>query len=207
MLLVATAGALGSFIRTLSTIAQQFATRSLGSSWIWRYFGRIPIDAGLALLCYCVVRAAVAPSLANNQPLNSFGICSFGILTGLFGPPIIGKLREFGDDFFRTAPGKGDDERRDAPTRPVPAIFKIEPAELELSNEAVWIILRGASFIPGIVALVNDRSSQTVCLDESELRFLLEPTVTAGALSIRTELPPPDKTRSNTIRLRVKDVK
>jgi hypothetical protein len=203
--LVAVAGAIGSFLNAVGRLAQYLVTRSFKASWIWLYFARVPLDAGLAVMCYCALRAFLAPALPGKEVPNSFGICGFGALVGFFGGPMIEKLRDAADDVFRTAPGMGDDARSDGLSQPQPAIFESSPAELLATTESVWITLRGSSLVPGTTALIAGQARRTAYVDETELRVLLGPgdTSTGDTISIEAELPPPGKARSNAIAIPV----
>lgn len=197
--IVAVSGAIGSFLNSARQFTVYLATRSLKSSWIWLYFARVPLDAGLAVICYCLLRASVAPSPSGRQVVNSFGVFAIGVLTGLFGRPVLDKLRDTADEILRTAPGTGDDERSDRLSRPLPAIFESSPAELHSTTESVWIALYGSALVPGATALLGGEARRTAYIDETELRVLLAPgdASKAGTLVIEAELPPPARTRSN----------
>lgn len=155
-----------------------------------------------SLWCAIVFSARPRSLRSRAQPSSATSFfCGFGVLTGLFGASVLEKLRDVADDVFRTAPGTGDAARRDALSRPEPAIFESSPAELHATAETPWITLRGAAFVPGATVLIGGKARRTAYLDHIEPRVLLElgDASTAGTIQVCVELPPPERIRSNTI--------
>ena len=89
---VATAGALGSLIHTITSFGDYVGNRELAQSWVWYLILRTPVGIALALLFCITLRAGlIAPSLpedfATTHPLsllNPYGFAAIGALAGMF---------------------------------------------------------------------------------------------------------------------------
>jgi hypothetical protein len=193
LVLVAVSGALGSLLKASASLAVYLTTRATRSTWIWLSFARIPVAAGLALVCYSILRAALIPSL-SVQALNTFGISAVSILIGFYSGDLVESLGMLADNLLQSA----------AFSRLAPAIFEASPPELHPSEEAVWVVLLGSGFTPGATALVDHHAKRTVYIDSNELRVLIEPSdFDSNSLSIYVESPPPANLVSNIFTIRI----
>ena len=205
ILLVATSAALGSYVQVVSSLVQHIANRSFSTSWVLWYFLRMPLGMAVAIILYFALRAGFLPGPPAYGELNVFGITALAGLVGMFSRPIVDKLREFFDDLFLTAPGFGDDARRDKMNTARPIVHEISPARLPSGGDDMRVIVRGARFIDGSAVTVNDQARPTVFVDSYELHGYLgsDNLARPGKLLVAVELPPPVSTRSNTTTLDV----
>lgn len=113
ILLVLLAGAIGSSLHAATSFATYVGNRSFVQSWYLWYAMRPFVGALLALVVYFVVRGGFLPLVTDGGDVdaNPFGIAALSGLVGMFSKQATDKLREVFDNLFRTAEGRGDDER------------------------------------------------------------------------------------------------
>jgi hypothetical protein len=205
ILLVAISAALGSYVQVVSSLVQHLANRSFSTSWVVWYFLRMPLGSAVAIILYFAFRAGFLPGRPAYGELNVFGITALSGLVGLFSRPIVDKLRKFFDDFFLTAPGFGDEARRDKMNAAPPIVLEISPARLPSGGDDMRVIVRGVRFVDGSAVMVNGQARPTVFVDSYELHGYLgsDDLASPSRLVVAVELPPPVSTRSNTATLDV----
>lgn len=136
LLIVAVAGALGSYIHLATSFADYVGNRQLVWSWGWWYALRPFIGMALALLVYFLIRGGlVLPSGNGNvATLSPYGVAAIAGMAGMFSKQATDKLKEVFENLFRT---QNPPERRDelkAPERS--AIQTTQPAREARSVEA-----------------------------------------------------------------------
>jgi hypothetical protein len=205
ILLVAISAALGSYAQVAISLVQHIANRSFSTSWLPWYFLHMPLGMAVAIILYFAFRAGFLPGRPADGELNVFGIMALAGLVGVFSRQILDKLREFFDDLFLTAPGFGDDARRDKMNAAPPVVLEISPARLPSGGDDMRVIVRGARFVDGSAVTVNDQARPTVFVDSYELHGYLNSADLArpGKLLVGVALPAPVSTRSNTTTLDV----
>jgi hypothetical protein len=209
VLLVATAGALGSFVHTATSFATYVGNRSLVTSWVWWYLLRTPIGVTLALLFYFVVRGGLISAGAGGENLSPFGVAAVAGMVGMFSKQATDKLRELFDNLFRTAPGHGDAERRDkveeTPENPAPTVSSIAPATLTPGGGEAPVEVLGSEFVEGSVVQVNGGDRPTEYIDATRLRATLPATDRAaqGVLKVIVFNPPPGGGSSGELTLTI----
>jgi hypothetical protein len=124
----------------------------------------------------------------------------------MFSKQATDKLSEVFNTLFRTAPGGGDDQRKDAldSSATAPVIKVIEPATLEPGANPAVVTLRGSGFGASSVVKVGD-SDRAAVFKDGELRVTLLPADVAseGSLNLIVINPPPGGGRSAPYALRI----
>ena len=157
ILLVLLVGGLGSFIHASTSFATFVGNRSFISSWLWWYLFRPFIGMAIALILYFVVRAGlVFLTTEQNISINPFGAAAIAGLSGMFSKQATDKLRDIFDNLFKTASGKGDEQRADKllEMRPVEDIMveksrmsfyqlKQDESESDVKIEKLYKMLKG----------------------------------------------------------------
>jgi hypothetical protein len=162
IVLVIVASALGSYVHTATSFADYVGNGRLMLSWLWWYILRIFVGVALALLFYFAVRGGFFASQAANSSVNPFGIAALSGLVGLFSKQATDKLREVFDTLFRTAPGQGDEQRRDSIGNPRPKVVGVEPPIITAGSETATIQLRGEGFVPESQVRISQFGSDIV---------------------------------------------
>ena len=101
ILIVAVAGALGSYVHSATSFVTFAGNRRLFTSWTWWYLLRPLIGSALALIFYFAVRGAFFSLSANTQDLNVFGVAALGGMVGMFSKEATDKLHELFKDLFK----------------------------------------------------------------------------------------------------------
>lgn len=109
LLLVISAGALGSYIHAIRSLADFIGNRSLIASWFWFYVTKPFVGMAMALLFYSAVRGGfVAGSPADVKSVNPFGVFALAGMVGMFADKAGQKLAEIFEALFKSA-----DQRKD----------------------------------------------------------------------------------------------
>jgi hypothetical protein len=205
LLLVIVASAIGSFIHAATSFATYVGNGDLGLSWFWWYLLRIFIGIALALLFYFAVRGGFFAQDATSAEVNPYGIAALAGLTGLFSKQATDKLREVFDTLFRTAPGTGDEERKDKLSNPVPTLEELEPSTLPSGEASHQIRVTGTGFIEAALVRVDgiDRPTRFVSATELDATLGAEDLGSVGELEVTVFNPPPGGGTSNPLRLTV----
>jgi hypothetical protein len=109
LLLVIFAGALGSYLHAIMSLADYIGNRDLKASWFWWYVSRPFLGMAMALVFYAVVRGGfLAGTPADANVVNPFGVLAIGALVGMFSDKAAMKLKDVFDVVFTAK-----DERKD----------------------------------------------------------------------------------------------
>lgn len=103
ILLVMSAGVLGSFVHAATSFTGYVGNRQLRQSWLWWYLLRPFIGFSLALIFYVAVRAGFFTASDGAENVNVFGVVAIGALAGMFSKQATDKLKEMFDTLFKTA--------------------------------------------------------------------------------------------------------
>ncbi len=204
--IVVIAGALGSYIHTVTSFATFVGNRTFSGTWIWWCLLRPPIGVSLALLFYFAVRGGFLSSGAVGSDVSPYGVAALAGLVGMFSKQAADKLRETFDNLFRTAKGQGDDQRRDKLHDSQPTITALDPASLPAAGAEASVTVKGRNFSEAAVVAVNGVARPTEFRSEAELLVRLRPEETAspGTLDIAVKAGPSSAERSNTVQLEVR---
>ena len=102
LILVITAGALGSLIHALRSAYWYVGNRNLVRSWIPKYLLLPFCGAILAVLFYFVVRGGFFSPGTGSTHTSPFGFCAFACLVGLFSEQAVLKLKQVAETVFMT---------------------------------------------------------------------------------------------------------
>lgn len=108
LILVMTAGALGSLVHALRSAYWYVGNRNLVRSWIPKYLLLPFCGSILAVLFYFVVRGGFFSPQANSMHTSQYGFCALACMVGLFSEQAVLKLKQVADTVFMTTE-KGKD--------------------------------------------------------------------------------------------------
>lgn len=108
ILIIALAGALGSLIRVLRSVAWYIGNDALQWSWIVQYIVSPFAGSLLGLVFYFVIRGGFFSLQASPQQTNIFGFVALAGLVGMFTEQAVERLRIVFDSLLAPAPaGRG----------------------------------------------------------------------------------------------------
>jgi len=175
------------------------------------------IGVALALLFYFAVRGSLlsASGSAATQAVNPYGIAALAGLVGLFSKQATDKLREVFETAFRTAPGYGDDQRRDKATNPRPHLSGVTPPRVQRGTPDTELTVQGQGFIATSAAEVRrigadppvtvPRTVTVVSATELKIQLKAADLIDVGEIEIAVVNPEPGGGSSNPIRLEIHD--
>jgi hypothetical protein len=205
LVLVMVTGALGSFVHTATSFSDFVGNQKLSTNWVWWYVLRPFIGMALAAIFYVAIRAGFLSGGGQPNTINLFGLTAVAGMVGMFSKQATDKLSEVFNTLFRTAPGGGDEQRKDGLDSAAPVIKSIEPAVLAPGTTPAVVTLRGSGFSTSSVARIRDSDRATVFKSSSELSVtLLSSDVSdVGSLDLIVFTPPPGGGRSSAMSLRI----
>ena len=178
-LLVLFAGALGSIIHTLQSLADFLGNRTLTGSWFWWYVTRPFLGMAIAFVVYAVLRAGfLTGTPADVRVVNPFGAIAVAALVGTFSDKALLKLAEIFETLFRA-----DDKRGGKLAAPV--IDKLEPAFVQQGSAGIELIIKGERLAKVNAVKVGDQERQPKRVGEGEVVIDL----TAADLRAKAKVP------------------
>jgi hypothetical protein len=102
LILVMTAGALGSLIHALRSAYWYVGNRNLVRSWVPKYLLLPFCGAILAVLFYFVVRGGFFSPRTTSMHTSPYGFCALACLVGLFSEQAVLKLKQVAETVFMT---------------------------------------------------------------------------------------------------------
>jgi hypothetical protein len=102
LILVMTAGALGSLIHALRSAYWYVGNRNLVLSWVPKYLLLPFCGAILAVLFYFVVRGGFFSPRTTSMHTSPYGFCALACLVGLFSEQAVLKLKQVAETVFMT---------------------------------------------------------------------------------------------------------
>lgn len=102
LLLVAVAGALGSYIHLATSFTEYVGNRAFRWSWALWYLLRPFIGMALAVILYFAIRGGLITGTGATETLNLYGVAALAGLAGMFSKQATDKLREVFENFFKT---------------------------------------------------------------------------------------------------------
>jgi hypothetical protein len=198
LLLVLCAGALGSYLHALKSLADFIGNRTLTASWFSFYVTRPFIGMTLAFIFYAVLRGGfLTGTPADVRVVNPFGAVAVAALVGMFADKATQKLAEIFETLFKT-----DDKRTEKLGDPV--IDRLDPNEIKAATNP-----------PGDLKIIGDRLSKitTVRLNgqprqpksvaDKEVIVTLLATDIATAGEIKVTVVTPDGSNSPAATLKI----
>jgi hypothetical protein len=139
LLLATSAGALGSYIHGLKSLADFLGNRTAKTSWFYFYLTRPFLGAALAVLFYAVIRGGfMAGTPADANAVNPYGVIAVCGLVGMFSDRASQKLSEVFETMFRT-----DDTRKDKLGSAEPS--RLDPDTVPVNGTVREVTVRGAN--------------------------------------------------------------
>ncbi len=112
LVIVAVAGALGSYIHLATSFANYLGNRRL--VWSWWYVLRPFIGTALALILYFAVRGGLIAGTGGTETLSPYGVAAIAGMAGMFSKQATDKLREVFEDLFKTTPPERADKLKES---------------------------------------------------------------------------------------------
>jgi hypothetical protein len=186
ILLVLAAGALGSFIHALKSLADFIGNRTAQASWYWWYITRPFLGATLAFIFYAVLRGGfLTGTPADVKVVNPFGAIAVAALVGMFSDKATQKLAEVFETLF-----KADDRRTGKLAGPV--VSKLTPPTVRAgSQQPVDLTIVGERLSKASAVKVSgiDRAPDKVDDKQVVVKLLPADLATSGTILISVVTP------------------
>lgn len=160
-LLALAAGALGSYIHAIKSLADFLGNRTAKTSWFWFYITRPFLGSALATLFYAVIRGG----FMNGTPAEANAVSPFGViaicgLVGMFADRASQKLGDVFDTLFTT-----NDTRRDKLAAADPRT--LDPATVPMNGQVRDVAVKGSNLgdTAGVRIDAAERKPKTVGSD------------------------------------------
>ena len=169
-LLVLCAGALGSYIHALKSLADFIGNRTLTASWFWWYITRPFLGMAMALVFYALLRGGfLAGTPADARIVNPFGVIAVGALVGMFADKASQKLAEIFDTLFKSADTRSD--KLNAPT-----IDRVVPDKIAAGTKgAILLTIVGDRLGTVSTVRLNAEERKTETVTEQQVTVKLRP--------------------------------
>jgi len=200
LLLVMIAGALGSFVHALKSLADYIGNRTAVSSWFWFYISRPFMGATMAVIFYSVIRGGfLTGASVDANVVNPFGAVAIAALVGMFADKATQKLAQVFEVFFKT-----DDQRTGKLAGP--AIQKLVPGTVRTGDTApVDVKIVGDRLGKATAVKVNDVERAPISVAEKEVVFRVLAADMAATGDLNVSVVTPDGA-SPAVRLHVSDL-
>jgi hypothetical protein len=205
MLLVMTAGALGSFVHTATSFGDFVGNQKLAASWLWWYLLKPFIGMALAVIFYMAIRGGFLTAGGSAGQVNVFGTAALAAMVGMFSKQATDKLSEVFDTLFKTSATGGDAKRKDDLKNPPPLPTALQPPTLTAGSAAREIVIQGSGFVRGASVTVNAVARDVSYRSDAELavRLLPEDVATVGELRFIVTNPAPGGGEAPPLILRI----
>jgi hypothetical protein len=198
LLLAVCAGALGSYLHAIQSLADFIGNRTLITSWFWWYITRPFLGMAMALIFYAVLRGGfLAGTPADAKIVNPFGVVVVGALVGMFADKAAQKLSEIFDTLFTSKDPRGG-------KLAAPVIDKLEPDIVQTgTSNPVELKISGDRLgkVSSVRLNADERKPNTV--SEHALTLALSPDDMKEPRDIMITAVDPDGGASPAVKLRV----
>jgi hypothetical protein len=198
LLLAVCAGALGSYLHAIQSLADFIGNRTLIASWFWWYITRPFLGMAMALIFYAVLRGGfLAGTPGDAKIVNPFGVVVVGALVGMFADKAAQKLGEIFDTLFTSEDPRGGKLAS-------PVIDKLEPDTVRTgTSNPVVLKISGDRLgkVSGVRLNADERRPDTV--SEHALTLTLSPDDMKEARDVMITAVNPDGGVSPAVKLRV----
>jgi hypothetical protein len=198
LLLAICAGAVGSYVHAIKSLADFIGNRTLTASWFWWYITRPFLGMAMALIFYAVLRGGfLAGTAADAKVVNPFGVVAVGALVGMFADKAAQKLGEIFDTLFTSEDPRGG-------KLAAPVIDTLDPDTVTV-DAPLPIVLKISGDrlgkVSGVRLNADERKPDTV--SEHELSLTLRPDDVAQPQEITVTAVNPDGGVSPAVKLYV----
>jgi len=167
LLLALAAGALGSYVHAIKSLADFLGNRAAKASWFYFYITRPFLGGGLALLFYAVVRGGfMTGSPADAAAVSPFGVIAICGLVGMFADRATKKLGEVFGTLFAT-----EDTRHGKLSAAEPS--RLDPDTVPLNGAIRQVTVRGANLGKTDRVRVNDADRKPQSVTDEAVVFVL----------------------------------
>ena len=181
LLMVLFAGALGSLVHAVQSLADFIGNRTAITSWFWWYITRPFLGGALAFIVYAVVRGGfLTGSAADARIINPFGAIAVAALVGMFADKATQKLAELFDTLFKTTDTRGG-------KLAAPVIDRLDPPTVVTGTQTPVVVkIVGDRLGAARTVKIDGRESTPDTISDKEVAVSLEPAEIAasGQLSI-----------------------
>jgi hypothetical protein len=204
LLLGICAGALGSSIHALKSLADFLGNCTAKTSWLWFYLTRPFLGAALALIIYAMIRGGLLTGAQGaGAAVDPFGVLAVCGLAGMFADRASQKLSEVFDTLFTT-----DDKRKDKlfAHKDKFADLRLDPPTVPVKAPLRVVRVRGTGVEGAEKVRINGDERAPIPLSDTAIAFeLTEAEITAkGRLKI--QLVTADGDFSKELILNVSDI-
>lgn len=175
------AGALGSLVHGITSLARYRGSRKLYQSWFLWYLSLPPVGALLGAALFALLGGGLLV-LSGNAVLNAPSVLALGFLSGMFSKDLIPKLGEIFGDLLAT--------RQKLPDRldPAAVLTRATPGAL-LGGGLQEVLLEGKGFQPGAYLRVDGKPYPLDVRDEAHAKAALPVAAWAAARELRVDSP------------------
>lgn len=168
LLLAVCAGALGSYLHAIQSLADFIGNRTLITSWFWWYITRPFLGMAMALIFYAVLRGGfLAGTPADAKIVNPFGVVVVGALVGMFADKAAQKLGEIFDTMFTSEDPRGG-------KLAAPAIDKLEPDTVQAGTPTPVVLKISGDRLGKVSSLrLNSEERKPDTVSEHALTLML----------------------------------
>ncbi len=187
LLLVIVVGMIGAFVHGATSLADYLGNNAFNKNWTWFYLLRPAIGMALALVFYFAIRGGFLSTTGGAKDINPYGIAALAGMVGMFSKQATDKLGEIFSTLFRSAPGQGDDQRKDSLDGTTAASFKLDPATVVAGGDAFTLTINGTGFVDGATVIINDNPPQPatfVSATQLTTQIAKETIANAGTLKL-----------------------
>lgn len=172
LLLVVFAGALGSYLHGMMSIADFIGGRKLKVSWFWWYLTRPFLGMAMGLIFYAMLRGGfLVGTPADEKFVSPFGVIAIGTLVGMFSDKAAQKLGEIFDVVFRAAT-----PRPDKLDETVPVISKLEPNKVKAGSPETIVTITGEHLSSVKNVKVNEELRTAGLMNDKQITVTLNAT-------------------------------
>jgi hypothetical protein len=200
LLLATAAGALGSYIHAIKSLADFLGNRTAKASWYYFYITRPFLGGALALLFYAVIRGGfMTGSPADASSVSPYGVIAVCGLVGMFADRASQKLSEVFDTLFRT-----EDARQDKLAGAEPS--RLDPDTVPVNGQVREITVRGTNLGETDRVRVNGADRKPKSATNEAVIFVLTDTEVATRRSFTIQLVSKSGGQSKPLTLHVSDL-
>jgi hypothetical protein len=199
LLLVIIAGMIGAFVHGATSLADYLGNNCFNKSWTWFYLLRPAIGMALALVFYFAIRGGFLSTTGGAKDINPYGIAALAGMVGMFSKQATDKLSEVFNTLFRSAPGKGDDQRGDSLNGTTGAALQLDPPSAVAGGEAFKLTVNGTGFVNGATIHIDDKPQPTTFESATKLSAQIAKETIANAGTLKVTVVNPDQTKTGPI--------
>jgi hypothetical protein len=183
--MVICAGALGSYLHAVMSVADFIGNRKLIISWFWWYLTRPFLGMALGLIFYAVLRGGfLVGTPADEKFVNPFGVIAIGALVGMFTDKASQKLKEIFDVVFRNAAQERVDALGAGGGEQAPVLSLVDPPSMPAGSPDTVVRIMGDNLASAVRVRVND-VERAAAATPTDVSFTVTATEMAAPSTLR----------------------